>query len=70
MSVPRFESSELQQALASVGWGLQAWELLPEHFCPQNEARAKVELLEEGDTVRRALLRAHSSSIDTRCRLW
>lgn len=51
-AAPRgFPSSELQTALSEVGWGLTAWEVLPAAFCAPNEARAKLELLEAGDTA-------------------
>lgn len=46
-----FASTELQTALAEVGWGLTAWEVLPAAFCAPGEARAKLELLEAGDTA-------------------
>ncbi|KAK4704509.1 hypothetical protein P7C70_g1706, partial [Phenoliferia sp. Uapishka_3] len=48
---PDFSSSELNAALLEVGWGLTAWEILPPSFCKAGESRAKLELLEEGDTA-------------------
>lgn len=49
--MPSFSSTELSTSLSEVGWGLTSWELLPPHFCPSDEARAKLELLEEGDSA-------------------
>lgn len=49
---PPFSTDELSTALNEVAsWGLSSFDLLPPQFCPPNEARAKLVLLEEGDSA-------------------
>jgi hypothetical protein len=52
MSPAAFSSEELISALNEVAlWGLTAFTVLPSQFSPPNESRAKVELLEEGESA-------------------
>lgn len=50
-----FSSTELSKAIAEVGWGLLAWEILSSSVNETNESTttssAKLELLEEGRNV-------------------
>ncbi|KAM0755329.1 hypothetical protein T439DRAFT_351127 [Meredithblackwellia eburnea MCA 4105] len=46
-----FSSNELSLALTELSWGVQSSQVLPGAFCPPGEARAKLELLEEGDSA-------------------
>lgn len=50
-----FTADELTTALSEVStWGLRSespYQVLPPQFSPPNESRAKVELLEDGDSA-------------------
>ncbi|GAA6047656.1 hypothetical protein JCM3770_001611 [Rhodotorula araucariae] len=46
-----FAAAELEQALSEVPWGIRTHRILQDHAAPPNEARAEVDLLEEGRTV-------------------
>lgn len=50
-----FSVDELSTALQEISdWGLQSkqpFQILPAQLCPKDEARAKVELLEDGDSA-------------------
>lgn len=52
---PAFNASELQTALNEVAsWGLdpqEPYQILPEQLSPKGEARAKINLLEEGHSA-------------------
>ena len=52
---PSFPSTELVTALNEVAsWGLnpeQPYQVLPEQLCPKDEARAKINLLEQGHSA-------------------
>ncbi|GJN88686.1 hypothetical protein Rhopal_001652-T1 [Rhodotorula paludigena] len=46
-----FAASELQQALSEVPWGMQSYRTLPDDPAAPGQARAEIDLLEDGQGV-------------------